>query len=118
MSVLKIKNDKGQWISITTIKGDNGKSPYFDENDGRWYEWNDDLKSYVPSAFDGKQGISDPATEDTLGAIKVGDGLKITSDGVLSVDTVSDVEQDNTKPISSGAVYREIGNIEVLLGTI
>lgn len=54
------------------------------------------------------------ATADVLGGIKVGDNLKIT-DGVLSVDTAAKVEQDNTKPVTSGAVHMEIGNIEVLL---
>lgn len=57
------------------------------------------------------------ATEDTLGVIKVGSNLKIL-DGVLSVDTASLVQQDNTKPITSAAVYTELGNIEALLGAI
>lgn len=57
------------------------------------------------------------ATADVLGGIKVGDNLKIT-DGVLSVDTAAKVEQDNTKPVTSGAVHMEIGNIEVLLSKI
>ena len=50
-----------------------------------------------------------------------GDGLKMTmtKDGsVLSVDAADDAEQDNTKPITSAAVYRELGNIEALLATI
>ena len=54
------------------------------------------------------------ATADVLGGIKVGENLKI-KDGVLSVDTAPKVEQDNTKPVTSGAVHMEIGNIEVLL---
>lgn len=59
-----------------------------------------------------------PATTETLGLIKVGENLKITEDGVLSVDTATQVEQDNTKPITSAAVHTEIGNIDVLLKTI
>ena len=59
-----------------------------------------------------------PATTETLGLIKVGENLTITEDGVLSVDTATQVEQDNTKPITSAAVHTEIGNIDVLLKTI
>ena len=59
-----------------------------------------------------------PATTDTLGGIIVGNGLKITDTGLLSVDTADDVEQDNTKPITSAAVYTEVGNINALLATI
>lgn len=57
------------------------------------------------------------ASADVLGGIKVGGSLKIT-DGVLSVDTAAKVEQDNTKPVTSGAVHMEIGNIEVLLSKV
>ena len=59
-----------------------------------------------------------PATTETPGIIKVGENLKITEDGVLSVDTATQVEQDNTKPITSAAVHTEIGNIEVLLAAL
>lgn len=40
------------------------------------------------------------------------------SNGVLSVNTAEDVAQDNTLPITSAAVYTEVGNINALLGTI
>ena len=59
-----------------------------------------------------------PATTEKLGLIKVGENLKITQDGVLSVDTADAVEKDNTKPITSAAVHVEIGNIEVLLAAL
>lgn len=39
-------------------------------------------------------------------------------DGILSVNTADDVEQDNTLPITSAAVYTEVGNINALLETI
>ena len=58
------------------------------------------------------------ATTEKFGLIKVGENLKITEDGVLSVDTADAVEQDNTKPITSAAVHVEIGNIEVLLAAL
>lgn len=39
-------------------------------------------------------------------------------DGVLSVNTTDQVEQDNTLPITSAGVYATVGNIEALLKTI
>lgn len=63
------------------------------------------------------QAAIPPASENTLGGVKIGDCLKI-KDGVLSVDTAASVEQDNTKPVTSGAVHMEIGNIEVLLSKV
>ena len=47
----------------------------------------------------------------------IGDGLKVTGN-VLSVDTTNLVEKDNTKPITSSAVFTTVGNIEIILGTI
>lgn len=38
--------------------------------------------------------------------------------GVLSVNTADRVEQDNSLPVTSGAVYTEVGNINALLETI
>lgn len=59
-----------------------------------------------------------PATTTTLGGIIVGSDLLITEEGVLSVDKATMVEADNTRPITSAAVYAEVGNIQVLLETI
>lgn len=58
------------------------------------------------------------ASADTLGGIKMGENLKISADGVLSVDTAKAIEEDNTKPVTSAAVYTEVGNIEALLSKI
>ena len=44
--------------------------------------------------------------------------LSLSEDGVLSVNTADDVEQDNTLPVTSAAVFAEVGNINALLGTI
>ena len=55
------------------------------------------------------------ASSEILGGIKIGGNLKIDENGVLSVDTATEVMQDNTKPITSGAVFTEVGNIEELL---
>ena len=38
--------------------------------------------------------------------------------GILSVNTTNDIEQDNTLPITSAGVFTTVGNIEVLLKTI
>ncbi len=51
------------------------------------------------------------------GGYAIGDGLKVEN-GKLSVDTATSAEQDNTKPITSGAVYAAVGNINALLATI
>lgn len=51
-------------------------------------------------------------------SITAGYGIKITDDGVISVDAAQAVEQDNTKPVTSAAVYSEVGNINALLETI
>lgn len=45
------------------------------------------------------------------------DTLKLEN-GILSVNTTNDMEQDNTRPITSAGVYATVGNIEALLKTI
>lgn len=46
-----------------------------------------------------------------------GDNIKIENN-VISVVTTDEAESDNTAPITSAGVYTQIGNINVLLGTI
>ena len=55
----------------------------------------------------------------TAGGIpyQIGAGLKV-EENVLMVDTANVVEEDNTKPVTSAAVYVEIGNIEALLASL
>ena len=48
---------------------------------------------------------------------QIGAGLKV-EENVLMVDTANVVEEDNTKPVTSAAVYVEIGNIEALLASL
>ena len=49
----------------------------------------------------------------------IGSGLKLDAEtNTLSVDTAEIVEKDNTKPVTSAAVYTEVGNINALLATI
>ena len=76
-----------------------------------------DVYAQIMERLDSLEGIT-PATADKLGAVKIGDNLKITEEGVLSVDTAEAVEQDNTKPVTSAAVYTAKSNIEALLGNL
>lgn len=88
------------------------------------YKTSEETATNSGSASDGDNTESDETSElpiatiTSLGAIKVGDNLNITEDGTLSVTTASQVEQDNTLPITSAAVHTTVGNIEVLLATI
>lgn len=68
-------------------------------------------KSYTDQH--GGSGGGDPGT----GGYIIGDGLKLEGRR-LSVDTATTVDEDNTKPITSAAVFAEIGNINALLETI
>lgn len=53
------------------------------------------------------------------GGYTIGEGLKLdAATNTLSVDTAEAVEKDNTKPVTSAAVYTEVGNINALLATI
>lgn len=56
--------------------------------------------------------------ENTVGGAKLGNHLAISETGHLSVETASDFEGDNTRPITAAAVEATVGNIEILLGTI
>ena len=79
----------------------------------------EDKSSLVAAINEIKEtGSSGYATKDKAGTIKVGDNLKISEDGVLSVDTTDTAQQDNTKPMTSAGVYTLAGNIEVLLATL
>lgn len=71
------------------------------------------------TAIEEKVDYSLPAaTSEALGGIKVGENLAITADGVLSVLTTNEAEQDNTKPMTSAGVHTQLGNIEILLAAL
>lgn len=55
--------------------------------------------------------------ENQLEVYTEGENISI-EDGVISVLTTNDAEADNTRPMTSAGVYTQIGNINVLLGTI
>ena len=48
----------------------------------------------------------------------VSDDFAVDGSGKLSLRKADAVEQDNTRPITSAAVYTEVGNINALLATI
>lgn len=80
--------------------------------DGYWHVWDTESQEYVntgvPASGSGGGGTS----------YVIGNGLKLSEGNVLSVDAANKVEMDNTKPITSSAVYTEVGNISALLSTI
>ena len=59
-------------------------------------------------------------TEASFGSdVNYGSGLAFDSaTNTVSVDVATEALEDNTKPITSGAVYTTIGNINALLETI
>ena len=76
-----------------------------------------------------KNGVSDEqiatAVEKYLDENPIDTGVNFETDhtltlkdGILSVNTTDQMEQDNTLPITSAGVYATVGNIEVLLKTI
>ena len=76
-----------------------------------------------------ENGVTDEqierAVEKYLDENPVGGGVDFETDstlklenGVLSVNTTSGVEQDNTLPITSAGVFATVGNIDALLRTI
>lgn len=44
--------------------------------------------------------------------------FNVSTEGKLTLNKASYVEKDNTKPITSAAVYTEVGNINALLASI
>ena len=70
----------------------------------------DDLQDQVDNMTPGggSGGNVDFQTDETL----------TLKNGILSVNTTNDMEQDNTLPITSAGVFATVGNIEALLKTI
>lgn len=100
------------------IKGEHGEKGYTPVRGTDYWTAEDvaDIKKYIDGTA--SSGAATPATTEKLGVVRIGENLKITDAGVLSVDTSDAVEQGNMKPITSAAVYVEIGNINALLETI
>ena len=140
MSLLKIRDKNGNWQSVTIIQGEqgiqgpvgpqgeqgiqgikgdtgNGISSIMLNPDYTLTIYYTDGTSFTTDSIRGESGASD--WKDVLNKPfnLIGNGLKVIND-TLEVDTTDKVLQDNTQPITSAAVYTEIGNIEALLETI
>lgn len=76
------------------------------------------VDSYVSTESGTGGGSVSPATRENLGTVIVGDNLQVTAAGVLSVDTADSMTAGDTRPITAGAVYTTVGNIEILMQTI
>lgn len=80
-------------------------------SEGFWMVWNTETDQYEKSSL--------PLPAGSGGGYVIGSGLKLDGEtNTLSVDTADQVEADNSKPITSAAVFVTVGNIESLLETI
>ena len=58
------------------------------------------------------------ASRASLGAVKIGDNLLISSDGEININVTDTVQENSTALITSGAVYTCLENIVALLSAI
>lgn len=77
----------------------------------------DNVYNQIMEKLNGLSGAQ-PATEKQLGLVRIGDNLSVDANGVISVATTDDAENDNTKPITSAGVYTQLGNIAALLAAL
>lgn len=78
-----------------------------------------DLAGYVKTVNGVSPDETGNVTIDSGGNVDLKTDETLTyKDGVLSVNTTNDMEQDNTLPITSAGVFATVGNIEALLKTI
>ena len=81
---------------------------------GFWLLWDLDTHEYVQSDLP----LPNVGEGGGLAIYSLDETLNLSPQGRLSVNTAKDAEQDNTLPITSAAVFTEIGNIDALLQTI
>lgn len=65
----------------------------------------------------GPEGREGPPGADGAIQYTAGNNIVIT-ENVISVDTTDDMVENLSKPITSAGVYREVGNIELLLSLV
>lgn len=70
------------------------------------------------SGGSGGTGAIPKATKTTLGGVIVGDGLTVDETGKIAVDVAEELEPGSQKPISAGAVYEILGDLQTLLERI
>lgn len=73
--------------------------------------------AYEIALEQGFEGSEEQWLDSLKGGFQVGSGLVMEA-GVLSVNCAQSVEQDNSLPVTSAAVFTEIGNIDSLLESI
>lgn len=83
-------------------------------SNGYWQLWDLTTHQYVESDLP----LPNVGQGGGLSIYGLDNTLKLSPEGTLSVNTAKYVEQDNTLPITSAAVYTEVGNINALLSTI
>lgn len=81
---------------------------------GFWMLWDLDSDEYVESDLP----LPNVGEGGGLAIYSLDETLNLSPQGRLSVNTAKDAEQDNTLPITSAAVFTEIGNIDALLASI
>ena len=107
-----------QWPKLPTefsqdeeIIRDLNAHPPIPGSEGFWEIWNTETDQYEKSDLPLPSGSGD--------GYAIGSGLKLDKgSNTLSVDTADHVEADNSRPITSAAVFVAVGNIESLLETI
>ena len=129
--------EQGQYVDTGSYSG--GSAPYIGSN-GNWWIGSTDsgVSATGPKGDPGKNGVS--VTHRWIGTVlevtsasgttsadlkgdaggvnfKVDNTLKLEN-GILSVNTTNDMEQDNTLPITSAGVFATVGNISAILDTI
>ena len=57
------------------------------------------------------------ASAEQAGVARVGDGLRM-EDGALCVDVAESIAEGDERPVSSAAVYAQLGDVEALLSKI
>ena len=114
--------DNGQLQGAKGEKGDPGYSPIVVVSEiegGHRVLIHHTLGSESFDVMDGKQGErGEKGDKGESGTIFKTDETLSLENGILSVNTATDVEADNTLPITSAAVAETVGNIEILLKTI
>ena len=126
------------------IRGLDGKSAYqiavengFEGTEEEWLESLEGKEGYSPSVHLERKGngvlitaINQDGQESQMvydgrngdgsggGVDFITDETLTLENGILSVNRATDVEQDNTLPITSAAVYETVGNINALLASI
>ena len=116
---------------LETFRGADGASATITlarEADGVVITKTDAAGTQQEKVYDG-QGLTDERIAEAVGRYMLEnpidpgvqfetDETLLLEDGFLRVNTAEAVEADNTLPVTSAAVYNEVGNINALLATI